>query len=688
MSTARFPFRFYGREPADWSPAHPDYVYELQFQHPLSAPQREKLVARSARLLAEGPASLGRRGWWWSGDRFALLFVAERYTDAPRMVFDRVAQLLVEAHGIAKIRDVVFTNAWGARGGEWDGWSRSRQGDPDPGPAAPDELKLPQGIRREVDVALPVYTQGAEELARESAAGSVRVEALAPQANRSPAGVKRAIGFEAIDRYDYPAPQPEDLSAFHLRDAQHAARWDELIERTAPPLARVIQEGRAVGIAFLNEDLERVETPFPPDAPPSGPGATDVEGLRATLASGNAIYELHLGEPAPKWRVGIHLNNGQVRGLAWVCDNLWAVLADSQLLVDDLSGPTAMYVGAAMVRGGTALIGARHGTIVVVRTAWANVLIGVCDWQLRVLATLAGAELFSHESGGELIFRRGDVWLRAQNVAECYEAWAAPIRKRAESCRKRRFANGRARRPPSKPHWIHVESDAVPRWSQQDRWDALRAQLTNPESWFSVAPTGDAVTVESAVGKHWSRSAKLAYLPAEGEARGLTPALQFAEVAGVTNLSLCPEGRTLWVIDGEAFNVHRVDTRGGEHTNFGTRAFLRNGGFLVDVIALGDNDFVALWVDALVWLRAREGALEVVDAMPLKLARGFAYDAERRRLIVTSQERARLLVVRAEGDVLALEAKFEDGVKEAMFRGEEIYATMTDGVKFVLRGLA
>lgn len=676
MSASRFPFRFYGREPADWSPPQPAYVYELQFERAVTPAQREALHARYARALAEGPASQGDDAWWWSGDRFAVMLVGERYADAPRMVFDRVAQLLVDLHGVARLRDVVFSNAWGARSGRWDTWSVERQQAADPGPPRP-IAPFAQLLRREVNDALPPYAP-------------VPVEAPKPAA-RAPApaaSAKPSIALEEVDPYAYPPPQPEDLSAFRPAQGAKIPYWDEVIPHTHPPLARAHDELRPFAIAHINAEGERVEAEFPRDAPPEGPAATDVDGVRAVVASGNAIYDIHLGDAKPVWRMAIHLNNGTVRGLAWVCDNLWAVLADQQLMVDDLSGPSPMYVGAVRITGGTALRSARHGTILVVRQAHRSVIVGVCAWQLRELAAIPGDAEFAYECDGELIFAKGERRFRAAGLEATYEAWAAPLRKRAEADRKRRFANGKAKRPPAKPHWVHVEETAVPRWTHQARRDALKSELKRPEDWLTFSHGGDALTVESDEGKHWSRGAILSYAPAQGERAALGPCVDFARQSGVTNIGLSPDGRYAWVVDGLSFNVHRVDLRERTSEGFGAHPFLRYNGLLVDVIATGPDDLVALWVDALVWLRRKDKRMEVVHALPLKWTRGFAYDPAQRRFIITSQDRARMLVVRAEGDVLTVEAKFTDGVKEAMFREGTIYAQMTDGVWFALRGLA
>jgi hypothetical protein len=115
---------------------------------------------------------------------------------------------------------------------------------------------------------------------------------------------------------------------------------------------------------------------------------------------------------------------------------------------------------------------------------------------------------------------------------------------------------------------------------------------------------------------------------------------------------------------------------------------VRANGVLVDVIALGADDLLALWVDALIWLRRKGSSLVEVCSLPVKWARGFAWDPTTRRVVITSQDRYRLLVVRAEDDALRVEARFTDGVKEAFVRGSEIYAEMTDGVSFALRGLS
>jgi hypothetical protein len=673
MSDARFPFRFYGREPADWTPAQPDFTYELQFERALTDAERDEVVRRVARALAEGPASLGEGGWWWSGERFAVLGVGERYADAPRMIFDRVAQMLVDVHGVARLRDVVFSQAWGARGAGWDTWSAQRRASPDPGPAAPDDAPFAQGLRRTVDPALGTYRAM-------SAAAEVPRPVRAQSARGGP------IAFEVVDPYDHPAPQPDDLSAFLPRAEGRAALWDEVVPHTHPPLARAHKGKKVFGLAWLDAEGARVEVRFPHETPPTGPAAVDVDGVRAVVASGNGIFDLHLGEPKPLWRMGIHLNNGTVRGVAWCCDNLWAVLADSQLMVDDLRGDEPMYVGAVRVWGGTSLRSARHGTVLIVTTGVSTTLVGVCDWQIKTLATLPGGAAFSHEVGGELIFRQGDVWLRAGGVEAHYEAWAAPLRKRAEANRKRRFANGKAKRPPTKPHWIHVEQ--VPPWALAERRDALLAKREKREDWVSLAENGAALVVRSAPEMHWSRSAVLTALRADGEVRAVGTALDFARAAGVTNLSMTPDGETLWVVDGFAFNVHRVDLAAKQDQDLGASPFVRANGLLVDVIALGADDLLALWVDALIWLRRKGSSLVEVCSLPVKWARGFAWDPTTRRVVITSQDRYRLLVVRAADDALTVEARFTDGVKEAFVRGSDIYAEMTDGVSFALRGLS
>lgn len=672
MSDARFPFRFYGREPADWSPAQPDFTYELQFERGLTDAQRDEVMRRVARALAEGPASLGEGGWWWAGDRFALLCVGERYPDAPRMVFDRVAQLLVEVHGVARLRDVVFSQAWGARAAGWDAWSQQRRAAPDPGPAAPGDAPFAQTLRRAVDPALGTY-------------GPHRAVVAAAARPAPPITRPGAIAFEAVDPYDFPAPQPDDLSAFLPRSEGRAAVWDEVIPGTHPPLARAHKGKKVYGLSWLDAEGARLEVRFPHETPPTGPAAVDVDGVRAVVASGNAIFDLSLGEPKPLWRMGIHLNNGTVRGVAWCCDNLWAVLADSQLMVDDLRGDAPVYVGAVRVWGGTSLRSARHGTVLIAQSAAATVLVGVCDWQLKTLASLPGGAEFSHEVGGELIFQRGGQWLRAAGVEAAYEAWAAPLRKRAEANRKRRFANGKAKRPPAKPHWIHVEK--VPAWVHAARREELLAKREKREDWLSFAENGAVLTVSSVPGQHWSRAAVLTAQRPDGAVREVGSALDFARAAGVTNLAMTPDGETLWVVDGFAFNVHRVDLAAKTDQDLGASPFVRANGLLVDVLALGADDLLALWVDVLIWLRRKGSSLVVVCQLPLKWARGFTWDPTTRRVVITSQDRYRMLVVRAEGDALTVEARFTDGVKEAFVRGSDIYAEMTDGVSFALKGL-
>jgi hypothetical protein len=66
-----------------------------------------------------------------------------------------------------------------------------------------------------------------------------------------------------------------------------------------------------------------------------------------------------------------------------------------------------------------------------------------------------------------------------------------PIKPVFSSNRKRRFANGTATRPPTKPHWIHVEQ--VPPWALAERRDALLAKREKREDWVSLAENGAAI---------------------------------------------------------------------------------------------------------------------------------------------------------------------------------------------------
>ena len=50
---------------------------------------------------------------------------------------------------------------------------------------------------------------------------------------------------------------------------------------------------------------------------------------------------------------------------------------------------------------------------------------------------------------------------------------------------------------------------------------------------------------------------------------------------------MTPDGETLWVVDGFAFNVHRVDLAARTDQDLGASPFVRANGLLVDVIALG-----------------------------------------------------------------------------------------------------
>src|SRR5688572_14992279 len=108
-----FPFRFYGRAPADWyEGANLGHSYEVAFVEAPSAEQQRAIMLLVDERLAAGPAETSTfKPWLWSG-RFGRFAVGERWSGAARAAFARVADVLIEIHRRHRpIAQVLFLGA-------------------------------------------------------------------------------------------------------------------------------------------------------------------------------------------------------------------------------------------------------------------------------------------------------------------------------------------------------------------------------------------------------------------------------------------------------------------------------------------------------------------------------------------------------------------------------------------------
>ncbi len=664
-----YPFRYYGREPADWTLGDDGFAWELLFEAPLDAAQRRALAGLYAGHFADGAAGPGASPWLWSGARHAVFTVLPRRQDAARRVFASVAQFVLDAHRIARVRDVVFSHGWAARADRWDAWSLAQQPEADPGPPHPD-TSLGASLRRPVDPALPPY---ATDPSFDADVASQSPRWQAPASSPRP---KVGIHLEPVAREDYPRPEPWVPSAFVK--VSDDGDGDVLATTTRVPVALARRGNSYVGVVALDADAKRTYTAAPDGVSLSGPVAVDPEGLHAVVAAGQRVHETALPAGRFRQRVDIHANNGPVSAIAWTVDDLWAVAVTSQVMLFDLSDDEVEYVGHHARVGTTSLFPAREATVILASAGGRVDVLGVCAWRVKRLGGFVG--VVSHEVQGEVLVESGGALHRVAGLDEAYERWAAPLRKRDEATRKKRFAKPSKRAKSAPSPWRFVEPGALPPDPARAVRDRLRARY-GEGPWFSVTPSGAAVVVEAEAGAVTSRSARLSWCPAQGEPEPLGGCATFAREKGVTNLSVTHDDRWLFVVDGHTFALHRVDLAARTATSLDAKQFMPpGGGLLVDIVAVDADNFLALWVDALHWHRREGDVWNKVASIDMDNARAIAWDPASRRAAIPCEGRHRLAVVTLDGDV----ARYPDAVKVASFREGRLFAQMIDGMWFEL----
>jgi hypothetical protein len=148
MTSGRsYPFRFYGSRPGDWfEGANDGHCYELCFVQTPGKETRAAIAQCFEEACLKGPVEPAwEEPWLWS-DRFALLFVGERFdTGDEGFFFSAIARLMESIHGIAPLEQVVFFGAREVGGDGWERWSTSRQKEPTAGPAYP-EFDFSNGV--------------------------------------------------------------------------------------------------------------------------------------------------------------------------------------------------------------------------------------------------------------------------------------------------------------------------------------------------------------------------------------------------------------------------------------------------------------------------------------------------------------------------------------------------------------
>jgi hypothetical protein len=674
----QYPFRFYGREPADWSMSDEGFLYDVQFSEALDASTKEAVRAIAERQFSRGPAAVGEV-WYWGSDRFLVLSLRPRFEDAARMIFTQVAEFLAVLNQTARIRDVVFCNGVGARADRWDAWSLKQSPQPDPGPRRPNTpwaklLKRPQA--GDLEYAPAPAPQRREARAKPASLNGARKE-NGPHAepHAQPQTQVHRTRVEAL-----PVSEAEELALAGW--SQLAAAFPDLdlarIEGPSIPIGWVRVGGRNVALVCFNASgvPQRIEIP---DGGGSVHLAVDPHGLVAVTHNGNTIYTVNVPEGTARARMAIHENNGPVAAIAWAADDLWALRMTSQFMFFDLSEKDHLYVGTQQPQGSLAGL-FRHGTLAAFHDGSTLRFVGVCDWQFKELASLGAPGCALRVVDDELYLTEKGKVSRVDGIDEVYEAWAAPLRRRAEEDRTRRV------QPPAEGvRWRAVTEDEMPPDREKARREALVKKF-GVSAWAHIHDDGDAVVVQPRTGFAVSRGARIRRCPAKGRARYVKSA-KGAWNSGVTCFSMDPAREVLFYVAGATFGVHRVDLAEDHEETCTLPGFSTRSGLLFDVVALDRKNFLSIWNDTLDWHRPKGERWEVLTKVALDLPRGNAFDRASRRLALTQQSRERLMVLHLGDDGFTRVASCTDAVKLMTFREGRLFAQMIDGQWFELLGI-
>ncbi len=669
----QYPFRFYGREPADWTPSEVGFLYDVQFETRLDGEARAAVRLHAERHFSRGPAGMGEV-WRWADDRFLLFSVEERFEDAARMVFTQVAEFLSVLNQTARIRDVVFCNGSGARADRWDAWSMKQQPQPDAGPARPSTpwaslLRRPERASMAWD---------APSARRQKPVAEVTAEAPAPATKRPRTNTKQPFWESPVAQ----RPVSELEALVSAGWAQLSAAFEGVT------LERVVGPSIPIGWAFDAHNRRAAIVCFNGQGAPQridlAPTfnarvlAVDPDGLHAVTHDGNTVYSLDVPTGVLRARSAIHENNGAVASIAWAVDDLWAVRVATQCIVFDLSEEEAAYVGTVQPPG--ELVGIfRHGTVAAFFDQQQLRLFGVCEWQLHELGALdaKGARPVIHDD--VLYLQRVDALTVVEGIDARYEAWAAPLRRRAEEDRQRRLAPAE-----TGLRWRWTPESEMPADREKIRRKALRAKWGDM-ALVHLLDSGDAVVGVARPKRAISRGARLRWCPVKGRARVLkAPKVAWNE--GLTAATATADGQWMFFITGTTFHLHRAALDDSAIERCEVQHVTGRGGLFYDLAAVSRDDVIAVWNDTVDWHRETDGRWVRVAAEPVDLPRGYLYDAPSRRFALMQQSRERLVLWRLGDGVFERLAAFTDAVKLASFREGRLFAQMIDGQWFEVLG--
>jgi len=304
----RYPFRFYGRRPADW------------FEGPHALELRvDSAVTPAAAVLARklGKGGLPERASVATAPGFLRLDLDADRTD--ERFFDAVEQLLFAIHEVVPIREVVLLSQRAPGKHAWDVWSRE-QGTPGRGPVYDDwkhpvagEVRDPSLPVPARDVALEAAVSGARDAKQSAKEGANAAKAVAT-------GEPAAIVVSGKE----PAEPPAAATA-----ALEKASWASPDDRTWVGVASWLdQAARAEGeppwefsrVVVVDGNGAARELP----KIPSWPGRYLLDGGRMLMVARVGVYgsviavDLASGERTTLYEQGFHEGASSISALASV----------------------------------------------------------------------------------------------------------------------------------------------------------------------------------------------------------------------------------------------------------------------------------------------------------------------------------------------------------------------------------
>ncbi|MEZ4253270.1 MAG: hypothetical protein R3B99_34105, partial [Polyangiales bacterium] len=188
------------------------------------------------------------------------------------------------------------------------------------------------------------------------------------------------------------------------------------------------------GWAYLEDGAVR-DVVFPNGEIPGAYFATHRDGDRALTHVKSVVYEVDFasGRATPRWRM-----DEPLLGLGWLGD-LWAIRGESKLYVVDPTSEEPEVLASTKAKGEWLAV-VRDGTVLVTGEFMGKPsLFAYAEGKLKKVAGLDTKLSGPREVDGRVILWAYDAkaWFAVTGLDEAVEAFAAPLRERAEKARRK-----------------------------------------------------------------------------------------------------------------------------------------------------------------------------------------------------------------------------------------------------------